>query len=90
MTSQFSTHDVPAFELLGPADGCLTVVLKGNWRTDDASSAGLHEALSNVITDTNRSDLPIDDVALVKFDSTALTEWDSRLLVQVAAILDAS
>lgn len=90
MTPQLSTQDVPAFELLGPEDGCLTVVLKGNWRTDHESTADLYGAVSNVITDSSRSERYIHDVAHVRFDSAALTEWGSRLLVQVAAVLDAS
>jgi len=68
------------FELIGPEDGILTLMLRGDWVGN--SNSRLSQAVGDVTA--------MGTAQQLDFDTAMLTAWNSRLLVQIAALADAA
>ncbi len=72
------------FELSGPHNGTLTITLRGDWTARKSTDQNLVDAVDYLVCETKDPHLTLDRIT---FRGEALTVWDGRVLVAVAAVL---
>ena len=72
-------------ELVGPADGVLTIKLQGDWSSPGNSISSASDSVLDAIQKAAEQDGQAGTIVSVKFDGAALTGWDSRVLVAIVA-----
>jgi phospholipid/cholesterol/gamma-HCH transport system permease protein len=78
--------DAHHFELRGPDNGVLTLRLLGDWVAYRNATAAPAEAVVSNILDAVDPRSQTGGIARVEIDGSALTDWDSRTLVGIAAV----
>lgn len=68
-------------ELLGPANGVLTIKLQGAWAGSSAGVGSASDALLEAIRNAAEPNAQSGGPARVELDGAELTAWDSRVLI---------
>lgn len=77
---------VPAsVELIGPTDGVLTIRLQGDWSGPSDGISSASAAILGAIENAAEQDRKVGAIVNVNLDGAELTDWDSRVLVAIAA-----
>jgi phospholipid/cholesterol/gamma-HCH transport system permease protein len=85
MSSVSQGHFPASLELLGPANGVLTIKLQGEWAGSGESISRASDDLLEVIGNAAGADASDGSVQCVNLDGSELTSWDSRILVAITA-----
>jgi phospholipid/cholesterol/gamma-HCH transport system permease protein len=72
-------------DLVGPVDGVLTIKLQGDWSGPGNGVSNASGVVLDAIQDAADQEGQGDTITSVNMDGTALTGWNSRILVAIAA-----